>query len=271
MEWYEYNREMLEKYNKTDNKQPTTTIVENTITTTTTKKLKKEPKEPRENNNTNSHNSHHHTNNNSHHTNSHNHHHHHNHQHHHSHNHVNNSHHTNDDSSHNYNHTNSTDIDSKTVAANENCHIRKEEEESPSFDDEYILTNFYPEEEDSLERLFYGEAFLKQRRELDAVRKKSSVVKTTANSERRVKEASVKSGEKAETINERFVRMHRVKDVATAAAKKSSRSRYDDQSLSDDEPLFKIGKHSLSKEVYYNGYYLYYFFLKIKQKILEIL
>lgn len=242
LEWYEYNREMLEKYNKTDNKQPTTTIVEQT-TTTTTKKLKKEPKEPRENNtnNTNSHNSHHHTNNNSHHTNSHHHHHnHHNHQHHHSHNHVNNSHHTNDESSH-YNHTNNTDIDSKSVSANENCHVRKEEKESQSFDDEYILTNFYPEEEDSLERLFYGEAFLKQRRELEAVRKKSSVVKTC---ERRVKEASVKSGEKAETINERFVRMHRVKDVANAAAKKSSRSRYDDQSLSDDEPLFKIVKQS---------------------------
>lgn len=135
------------------------------------------------------------------------------------------------------------------MAANENCHIiKKEESQSQSFDDEYILTNFYPEEEDSLDRLFYGEAFLKQRRELEAVRsKKSSVVKTITNSERRVKEASVKSGEKAETMNERFVRMHRVKDVATAAAKKSSRSRYDDQSLSDDEPLFKIGKlHSLS-------------------------
>lgn len=124
--------------------------------------------------------------------------------------------------------------------------------------DDYILTNFNTADEESndlatLNRLFYGEKFLKQRRELVAIASANADVANNNSTKSLVNNSSKKKQQAAkqqkgvkhqeESINERFVRLHRSKEVKSGGFNGSRTSRYDDQSLSDDEPIFKIGKN----------------------------
>lgn len=106
--------------------------------------------------------------------------------------------------------------------------------------DSYILTNFAAADDlSTLERLFYGDAFLKQRKEMNSSRQQQQSGRNCKASEHSTKQSSRNADISSEiSSNERFVRLHRAKKVNKESF---LNSRYDDQSLSDDEPLFKIG------------------------------
>lgn len=117
--------------------------------------------------------------------------------------------------------------------------------------DDYLFTNFNTANEETndlstLNRLFYGEAFLKQRKELAVEMGKTTNGKVNVinnsklanRSRQRIEKCVIddEGNDGVDKANERFVRLHKAKEV-----KNNNRSKYDDQALSDDEPLFKIG------------------------------
>lgn len=107
---------------------------------------------------------------------------------------------------------------------------------------DYILTNFNSNDDETnelaiLNKLFYGKsAFLKQRKELE---NKEEPCMTTSIKKQKATISKKHQQRNNESMNERFVRLHRAKEI-----KDANRSRYDDQSLSDDEPLFKSSKQT---------------------------